>query len=81
MCITVGGAKRNLRTTAPKKHKPCKGEIMVVLVDNLTPAGFNGEGGDDPAVTLRFTAGYAHHTLPSGVKIIFTTFLLPTCRP
>jgi hypothetical protein len=54
---------------------------MVVLVDNLTPAGFNGEGGDDPAVTLRFTAGYAHHTLPSGVKIIFTTFLLPTCRP
>jgi hypothetical protein len=39
-----------------------------VLVDNLTPAGFNGEGGDDPAVTLRFTAGYAHHT-PCGVKI------------
>jgi hypothetical protein len=43
---------------------------MIVLVDNLTPAGFNGEGGADPAVALRFTAGYAHHT-PSGVKTIF----------
>jgi hypothetical protein len=31
-------------------------------------AGLYGIGDSDPAVALRFTAGYAHHT-PCGVKI------------
>ncbi|MDR2116991.1 MAG: hypothetical protein LBP87_11495 [Planctomycetaceae bacterium] len=41
MCITVGVAKRNLRidNTRPNFSKPCKGEIMVVRVDNLAPCG------------------------------------------
>ncbi|MDR3199649.1 MAG: hypothetical protein LBU34_17420 [Planctomycetaceae bacterium] len=69
MCITVGGAKRNLRITHPKKHKPCKGEIMVVLIDNLAPCGAYVFWGHNPAVSLRFTDGYAHHT-PCGVKIL-----------
>jgi hypothetical protein len=68
MCITVGGAQRNLRIGTPNIPKPCKGEIIVVLVDNLAPSGLRFGGGRDPAVALRFTAGYAHHT-PSGVKI------------
>ncbi|MDR3196540.1 MAG: hypothetical protein LBU34_01620 [Planctomycetaceae bacterium] len=36
--------------------------------DNLAPCGALVFGGRDPAVALRFTAGYAHHT-PCGVKI------------
>ncbi|MDR3199245.1 MAG: hypothetical protein LBU34_15365 [Planctomycetaceae bacterium] len=41
---------------------------MVVLIDNLAPCGAYVFWGYDPAVSLRFTAGYAHHT-PGGVKI------------
>ncbi|MDR3198562.1 MAG: hypothetical protein LBU34_11910 [Planctomycetaceae bacterium] len=41
---------------------------MVMLADNLAPCGTSIFWGCDPAVALRFTAGYAHHT-PSGVKI------------
>jgi hypothetical protein len=61
MCITGGEAQRNLRTPPTKKHKPCKGEIMIVLIDNLIPAGFWGGGG-------RRSGGFAH-LVPSEVKI------------
>ncbi|MDR3198304.1 MAG: hypothetical protein LBU34_10600 [Planctomycetaceae bacterium] len=33
---------------------------MVVLIDNLAPCGAYVFWGRDPAVALRFTAGYAH---------------------
>jgi hypothetical protein len=58
----------NYGSTTPNIPKPCKGEIMVVLIDNLAPCGAYVFWGYDPAVSLRFTAGYAHHT-PGGVKI------------
>ncbi|MDR3198301.1 MAG: hypothetical protein LBU34_10585 [Planctomycetaceae bacterium] len=45
---------------------------MVVLVNNLAPAGLLLGGGRDPAVALRFTAGYAHHALRA--KIVFPKF-------
>ncbi|MDR3198861.1 MAG: hypothetical protein LBU34_13425 [Planctomycetaceae bacterium] len=70
MCITVGGAKRNLRIHTPK---PCKGEIIIVSVDNLAPCGAYVFWSRDPAVALRSTAGYAHHT-PCGVKISVTVW-------
>jgi hypothetical protein len=35
---------------------------MVVLIDNLAPCGAYVFWGHNPAVALRFTAGYAHHT-------------------
>jgi hypothetical protein len=36
---------------------------MVVLIDNLAPCGAYVFWGRDPAVALRFTAGYAHLAL------------------
>jgi hypothetical protein len=48
--------------------KPCKGEIIIVSVDNLAPCGAYVFWGCDPAVALRFIAGYAHPA-PCGVKI------------
>ncbi|MDR1291269.1 MAG: hypothetical protein LBK06_08710 [Planctomycetaceae bacterium] len=38
-------------------------------VDNLVPAGLLIVCGDSPAVTLRYTAGYAHLT-PAGLIIL-----------
>jgi hypothetical protein len=55
-------------STTPNNIKPCKGEIIIVSVDNLAPCGAYVFLGRDPAVALRFTAGYAHYT-PCGVKI------------
>ncbi|MDR1268302.1 MAG: hypothetical protein LBK82_02145 [Planctomycetaceae bacterium] len=36
-------------------------------VTHLAPSGALGVGGVSPAVALRFTAGYAHHT-PAGLR-------------
>ncbi|MDR3196350.1 MAG: hypothetical protein LBU34_00650 [Planctomycetaceae bacterium] len=36
MCITVGGAKRNLRITPPQKLSPARGEIINQHKTNTT---------------------------------------------
>jgi hypothetical protein len=39
-CITGGQAKRNRRIkSSPTFPKPCKGEMIIAMIDNLAPAG------------------------------------------
>ncbi|MDR2440849.1 MAG: hypothetical protein LBE12_15920 [Planctomycetaceae bacterium] len=69
MCITVGVAKRNLRSVKmPNITKPRTGRDYQPQQSSSRPCGaLENWGVPTPAVALRFTAGYAFHT-PSGVK-------------
>ncbi|MDR3199144.1 MAG: hypothetical protein LBU34_14850 [Planctomycetaceae bacterium] len=66
MCITVGGAKRNLRIGTPTQQSPAWGEIMAVLANNLVPAGLLFFG--DVIRRLRFASPPVMHISPCGLR-------------
>ncbi|MDR1385363.1 MAG: hypothetical protein LBJ67_16170 [Planctomycetaceae bacterium] len=68
MCITGGGAQRNRRISAPKTQSPAGTRLSnSYSLQIISPLQGFGLGKLRPAVALRSTAGYAHHT-PAGLK-------------
>ncbi|MDR3196988.1 MAG: hypothetical protein LBU34_03875 [Planctomycetaceae bacterium] len=76
MCITGGEAQRNRRIPPTSNISPAWGEIMIVLVDNLVPAGLRG-GEGHPIRRLRFAPPPVMHITPlAGLRPFFKIIYL-----
>jgi hypothetical protein len=73
MWITGGGSQRNRRISPPANTKSRRDGIIKqpIVQNNHALAGLWVCVVLSPAVALRSTAGYAHHT-PAGLKISFS---------